>query len=234
MRRRDAVLIAVLVNAGLMVFLFTLAVTGHDESSQTRPLPSQGELVELIPNPADEGLFQEPTLLAQSPCLDPSGDAEMTFVPTVSLGDPEQGVLAAGPITSAASTPATPAKSYTVKKGDALERIAKQHHVTVAALMKANQLKNTSKLSIGQVLTIPGSAGTTVASAARSTAAAEVEANKSSTTQMASKYYTVRKGDNVWAIATRHHMKTEELLRLNQLTPEMARRLRPGDRLRVQ
>ena len=46
-------------------------------------------------------------------------------------------------------------------------------------------------------------------------------------------YYTMKVGDNPWAIAMKHHMKVEELLRLNGLNEERARKLKPGDRLRT-
>ncbi|MCC6128147.1 MAG: LysM peptidoglycan-binding domain-containing protein [Chlamydiae bacterium] len=46
-------------------------------------------------------------------------------------------------------------------------------------------------------------------------------------------YYTVKVGDNPWTIAMKHNMKVEELLRLNGLNEEKARKLKPGDRLRT-
>ena len=46
-------------------------------------------------------------------------------------------------------------------------------------------------------------------------------------------YYTIKVGENPWAIALRHNMKLDELLRLNGLNEEKARKLRPGDRLRI-
>ncbi len=48
-----------------------------------------------------------------------------------------------------------------------------------------------------------------------------------------SEYYTMKVGDNPWVIAMKHHMKVEELLRLNGLNEEKARKLKPGDRLRI-
>ena len=50
-----------------------------------------------------------------------------------------------------------PAAEFTevkVKKGDVLEKIARQHHSSVAEIMKANKLTSTN-LRIGQVLKIP-------------------------------------------------------------------------------
>jgi LysM repeat protein len=46
-------------------------------------------------------------------------------------------------------------------------------------------------------------------------------------------YYTVKVGDNPWMIAMKHHLKLEELLKLNGLNEEKARKLKPGDRLRI-
>ena len=59
--------------------------------------------------------------------------------------------------------------TYTVRSGDTLSRIAKTFNTSVNALTTANNIKISTKLRIGQVLTIPGSnnaaAKTQVASA---------------------------------------------------------------------
>ena len=46
-------------------------------------------------------------------------------------------------------------------------------------------------------------------------------------------YYVVRSGDNPWLIAMRNRIDLQDLLRLNDLDEESARRLKPGDKLRV-
>jgi LysM repeat protein len=46
-------------------------------------------------------------------------------------------------------------------------------------------------------------------------------------------YYTVKVGDNPWTIAKKHNLKVEELLKLNGLNEQRARKLKPGERLRV-
>lgn len=53
---------------------------------------------------------------------------------------------------------------YSVKSGDSLDRIAKKHHVKVADLRAANDLKS-DKLQIGQTLVIPGKKGETAVAA---------------------------------------------------------------------
>lgn len=49
------------------------------------------------------------------------------------------------------------AAAYKIKKGDTLSSIAAKNKTTVAKLLKANGLKETSILTIGKTLTIPGS-----------------------------------------------------------------------------
>jgi peptidoglycan DL-endopeptidase LytF len=128
-------------------------------------------------------------------------------------------------MTFAPTAPApTPAMiEVRVKKGDALEKIARAHHTTVVDIMKLNQLSST-RLSIGQVLKIqPGQS--------------KVEnptAPASNPNEATSKYYTVRSGDNPWTIAVKNHMKLDDLLKLNGLNEEKARRLKPGDQIRIQ
>jgi len=94
-----------------------------------------------------------------------------------------------------------------VKKGDNLDKIAKANHCSVSEIMKCNNLSHTV-LQIGQVLKIP---------------------SKGQSVQAASggeKFYTVKQGDNPWTIAVKNQIKVEELLRLNNLNEEKARRLR--------
>lgn len=51
--------------------------------------------------------------------------------------------------------PAATAKTYTVRAGDYPAKIAKEHGITVAALMKANPGLNPSKLKVGQPIKLP-------------------------------------------------------------------------------
>ena len=48
--------------------------------------------------------------------------------------------------------------SYSVRKGDTLERIASANHTTVSALITANAIRNPNLITIGQSLRIPASA----------------------------------------------------------------------------
>lgn len=82
-------------------------------------------------------------------------------------------------------------KTYTVKKGDTLSVIAKNHHIRTEELAAANSIRNAKTLQIGQVLTIPDPD-------------APLE-------------YHVRSGDTLDGIARRHHTTAAELSDYNRL-----------------
>ena len=111
-------------------------------------------------------------------------------------------------------------KELVVKKGDVLEKIAKLYHTNVQELMKVNKLSSTN-LHIGQVLKVPNITGAVKASVA------------SAKSENSVKYYTVKSGDNPWTIAVKNHLKVEELLRLNNMDEARARKLKPGDQMRI-
>jgi len=100
----------------------------------------------------------------------------------------------------------TPATTYAVVRGDSLSRIAKKNHTTVADLMKANHLTNSSVLNVGQKLLVPGKAP-----AASPMAVGGMETAATGAT------YTVRPGDTLADIAHRAGSTTAELKRLNGL-----------------
>lgn len=77
----------------------------------------------------------------------------------LSIGTPAVSTPAAKP--AAAPKPATPAPAtngtvYTVRAGDTLDRIARNHGTTVAAIQAANSISNPHRISVGQKLTIGG------------------------------------------------------------------------------
>lgn len=253
MNRRDVIIIAVLVNAGLLVVLFASALkSGNDQpsiSAQPEPLQSTPVVVqsETLPPPrgdeVDQVLSQFAAVNSSSmtspatatPVLQPLSQSipEQSSLDTQSplpgfsndlpSLSPQQG-LSASPAVSFSppvheEKPEPAFKEVKVKKGDALEKIARTHHTTVQEIMRANRLAST-QLKIGQVLKIPtknkaGSSSNVAASSGES------------------KFYTVKNGDNPWTIAVKNHIKVDELLKLNGLDEEKARKLKPGDQLRI-
>ncbi len=107
-----------------------------------------------------------------------------------------------------------------VKKGDFLQKIAKQNNSTVEAIKIANNMKS-DQLKVGQVLRVPFIAAIT--NEKPQTVPAPLPGNS----------YKVKPGDSPWKIAKQHNVSLDELLKLNNLDEESAKNLKPGDTIRV-
>ncbi|MDP1608446.1 MAG: LysM peptidoglycan-binding domain-containing protein [Chlamydiales bacterium] len=226
MNRKQTILIAVVVNAGLLMILLITALTTPEEilqapSSQiAEPLPPQ-ELHLDIPKP----LFTEALDQTLRQSIEPEKKLPIAIEAPILHPLPDRTTETPLPPAPLAETPrlAPPPQAdhleIVVKKGDSLEKLAKQHHTSVSELIKVNRLPS-SFLRVGQQLKIPTKKNT------------PPPATPSPVTK-GDEYYTIKVGDNPWSIALKHHMKVEELLRLNALNEEKARKLKPGDRLRI-
>jgi LysM repeat protein len=233
MNRRDTIIIAVLLNAGLLIVLFATSVKSDktEEVVPTTVLSSNQPEVQSMPavvaaaTPNASG-DQLDHLIGQYVTPQVTGQPSQTETQPNFLADlqalgTEPSMAAPVMENAPAIVESQPAESTThevkVKKGDVLEKIARQNHVTVNDLMKANKLSST-RLKIGQTLKIPSKG------AKQSLAAASNET---------AQYYTIKNGDNPWTIAVKHHMKVDQLLKLNNMNEDKARRLKPGDRIRI-
>lgn len=227
MNRKNTILIAVVINAGLLAVLFVAALTMQEDLPQKTEIAKEEPIELHLPKfdtpayqeiaslalPESSKPLEEPVLIHQLPPLDTS--SAVLPLPKSSPAIPE-------PVSATATPLALPSIQMTevaVKKGDNLEKIAKAHHTTVDAIIKLNHLPSTF-LKVGQVLKIP-------------TEKMVVKGNEKKSVESSPEYYIMKVGENPWAIAQRHHMKLEELLKLNGLNEEKARKLKPGDRLRI-
>jgi len=233
MNRRDTIIIAVLLNAGLLIVLFATSVKSDktEETVPTTVLSSNQPEIQSTPAPvaaapiAPAGADQLDQVIQQYVTPQVTGQTVQTETESNFLADLQAlGTDQAAPVMEKAPAivemqAAEPAlREVKVKKGDVLEKIARQNHVSVSDIMKVNKLSST-RLKIGQTLKIPGkSAKASVATASGDNA----------------QYYTIKTGDNPWTIAVKHHMKVDELLKLNNMNEDKARRLKPGDRIRIQ
>ncbi len=75
--------------------------------------------------------------------------------------------------------------TYTVKSGDTLYRIARNHGVNVNELMRVNGITDPTQLAVGRTLTIPGAVQTAPAAAVQPVSAAAEPAAASSETAAA-------------------------------------------------
>ncbi|MEM9383538.1 MAG: LysM peptidoglycan-binding domain-containing protein [Pseudomonadota bacterium] len=87
--------------------------------------------------------------------------------------------------------------TYRVRSGDSLSVIARRLGVRQRDLVAANRLSNADRLSVGQVLVVPGKGQ------AFETYVPEV--------------YTVRRGDSVWEVAKRFGIPRKRIISLNAL-----------------
>lgn len=74
----------------------------------------------------------------------------------LSIGTPAVSAPAAKPAPATPKPPANTGTVYTVRAGDTLDRIARNHGTTIAAIQSANGISNPNRISVGQKLTIGG------------------------------------------------------------------------------
>lgn len=132
-----------------------------------------------------------------------------------------------------APAPAAPAPapsgaggSYTVKAGDTLGAIAARHNVSLSDIFSWNGLNMRSIIRPGQKVKVgAGEAAAPAAPQPASTPAAPAPAPAAAPTGA----YTIKAGDTLSAIASRHGVKLSELLAANQLS--MTTLIYPGNKL---
>jgi LysM repeat protein len=109
--------------------------------------------------------------------------------------------------------------THVVRSGDTLGGIAARRGVSLASLLKANRLRLTSTIYVGQRLRVPGGRAQAAAPARRTTAARPTAR------------YRVRSGDTLGAIALRTRTPLPSLLSMNRLS--MRSTIHPGQVLRI-
>lgn len=103
----------------------------------------------------------------------------------------------------------SPTATYTVRKGDSLERIARRFNCTPEAIARSNRLNMSSVIHPGQKLTVPGASGEAVNNPAA-----------------IPKTYKIQEGDTYSRISRRTGIAVDRLIAAN---PEVkATAMRPG------
>lgn len=136
--------------------------------------------------------------------------------------------------TANAQAPATPAagekpaaspdalRTYRVKSGDTIARIAAAFGVTAADVIDMNNLREQGGIHVGEELNLP---------AAAPTQAPEQQPVKPAAVKDSGTVYTVMHGDTLVSISRKLHVGIDDLMRLNKI--EDAKRLRIGLKLKV-
>jgi membrane-bound lytic murein transglycosylase D len=163
-------------------------------------------------------------------------------LPSSSLSRPVDELIAAVPA-SARLAEQHRDRFHKVRRGDTLSRIANRYGVRESELVAANNLRSRNRLSLGQVLVLPGVAApptpvreVQVASAepaepAAPVAAADAPERSDDTPVRSDASYRVRRGDTLSIIAKRYSTTERDLAKRNNLRNR--HRLSVGQRLRV-
>lgn len=215
MSRKDTILIAVLLNAGLLIVMFVLAIKpSHVKESFVKKKSESSIAIEpaLITKKEIDKIL---TTYTTEPTAPSHALRSTASEPEVMPQEKKTPPIETKPLLPTSTI------SITVQSGDALEKIAKTHNTSVKEIMKFNNLVNT-KLQIGQTIYLPP--------VSKESKKSEIVDAPSVAKQQ---FYTVRTGDTPWTIAAKNQLKVDELLQLNNLNEEKARYLKPGDRLRI-
>ncbi len=129
-------------------------------------------------------------------------------------------------------TASAAAGEYIVQRGDTPERIARKHKVRLSDFMKVNNLteETARRLQVGQKLVLPGKSAAVTAK--KSSAPASVKKSEKAPVLEKGKY-KVQSGDTPERIARRFKVKLKDLMAVNNLTEEQARRLQIGQTLTI-
>lgn len=227
MSRRDMIIITVLINVGLLALLFMLAINPQEESAMPREqlaiaYPQKENVVNVMQKPTSAA----PVVIA--------GTKPATAITSTVRSEELDTFLQHYPLESTPQLvsleehkPSATASEYTevtVKRGDYLDKIARNNGTTVTAIKHANGLTS-EKVVIGQVLRIPK--GVT------SVESPKVEKQTVAESTIEGDYYVVKSGDSPWKIAKKFDIRVDELLELNHLDEDKARNLKIGDKLRI-
>lgn len=256
MTRKDTILIAVVINAGLLAILFTTAVIydtdkGLEQAEFVAPA-MENKTIRAEPSPTliaaatstgDEvdnvlKYYSQPT--SRPIAMDIQSEVYVPEPIAIQSNAADDDELENGSDSSGQER----FVEVKIKKGDMLEKIARANKTTVGAIKNANHLQN-ERLSVGQILKIPVKHSSNTIANAFSIQKPELkqeskpEIVRSKAEQKKEKegqeveYYVIKSGDNPWKVAKQFNVKFEDIVRLNHLDEEKARNLKIGDRIRV-
>ena len=123
-------------------------------------------------------------------------------------------------------------KEHSVKPGETLFVLAQNSNLSQKDIIKANELKNPDRLSLGQVLLIPRSHSDVNATLDEVRRRREnKKAKEDKVVPFSTKTYKVQNGDSLWSISNKFNVTIDTLFSANSLSdPD---KLKPGMTLKV-
>jgi len=146
---------------------------------------------------------------------------------------PPSGATKSAPVKKTTKASTKTSGSYTVRAGDTISGIARAHGLSTQALLNANGLRWSSIIYPGQKITVPGTASAAAASTSSSSSKKPASSEKStpSGTVQPGQRYTVRAGDTMSAIASRHGVGVAALLKANGM--DFSSIIYPGQAIKI-
>lgn len=111
--------------------------------------------------------------------------------------------------------------SYTVKNGDTLGSIAIKHNMSLSSLLSKNDISASKVIFPGDKIKVSGS----------SSSGSSSKSSQKKSSSSASSSYTVRSGDTLSGIASKHGMSLSELLKANDISA--SKPIFPGSKIKV-
>ncbi len=139
--------------------------------------------------------------------------AQLTDTPPPSRPAPS---VPSAPAEAIDTKPVTQDSTYTVKSGDSIERIARNHGTTASALAKLNDLKEASIIQPGQKLKVPGKTAV---------------ADQQPAPAKESRTHTVSAGETFFKISMKYGVTVDELIAANPSVNHKS--LRVGQKIKV-
>ncbi|MGP5388998.1 LysM peptidoglycan-binding domain-containing protein [Glutamicibacter arilaitensis] len=111
--------------------------------------------------------------------------------------------------------------SYTVKNGDTLGSIAIKHNMSLSSLLSKNDISASKVIFPGEKIKVSGSSSSSSSS----------KSSQKKSSSSASSSYTVKSGDTLSGIASKHGMSLSELLKANDIS--VSKPIFPGSKIKV-
>lgn len=259
MTRRDTIIVAVLINAGLLVMLFISALKNENQpvlTSNDKKVEKQQVVAKKETPLAKSNSDQVDQLLAQYSKKNTKEPVKEEKKIEVAVASKVQEIQE-NKVTQERQSIEKIAASMQMIEKKSLENPAIQKVKETS--VKEVTSKETSSDEVIKVIVKKGDVLEKIAKTYGTTVGALMQVNQLTDSRLQigqvlhipkekqtiapstikalpileDKYYVVKNGDNLWKIAIENHMKVEDLLQLNQLNEKQARALRPGDRLRI-
>lgn len=135
------------------------------------------------------------------------------------------------PPVTPASTVSAEGKTYVVKKGESLSRIASKVGISARDLAAINGIDNPNKIRIGQKLILPPHANVSSVGSAPAPAPAKPAVSTPVKPMVTGGTYTIQKGDSLSKIARKYGVSAKQLSAANNITDP--NKIRIGQKLNV-